>query len=445
MNKLVRSKFLIATAMAVAIAGLGLGASVFTQSSSAVAQDEVPGSTMVPKFSVDPLWPKPLPNHWLMGNVIGVSVDKDDNVWAVHRPGTLEAKESYLTRKESDCCVAAPDVIEWDKAGNVINSWGRDPGSATRGGHDWPSSNPGITVAPDGTVWLGANGGGQPGLPPGSAEFYAAAARPRPAAAPAGSATAGGEGGGEVGRYHDSFMLHFTADGKWLGEIGIANGSKGSLDTNNVRGVAAIRFLPDGTLVAADGYGNHRVSEWDPKTGKNVRIWGAYGKPPSDDPIPHYNPDSPQFGNPVHCAQPSNDGILYVCDSTNNRIQTFKFDGTYLHQYNLETNTKGDGAPWEIAFSTDKAEKFMYVSDGSNEKIHVFDRASMKELYAFGGGGRTPGEFYAVHSIVTDSKGNIITTETYRGQRVQKFLYKGLVPLSTLTAAKVVGGSIINP
>ncbi len=447
MTKLIRSKFLIASAMAVAIAGLGLGASVFTHSSSAEAQDSVPGSTMVPKFSVDPLWPKPLPNHWLMGNVIGVSVDKNDNVWAVHRPGTLEAKESYLTRKESDCCVAAPDVIEWDPAGNVINSWGRDPGKVDRGGHDWPSSNHGITVAPDGTIWLGANGGGQPGIAPGTAEFYAAqsaaaARRGAPRAAPAPAAAVEG---GDVGRYHDSFMLHFTTDGKWLGEIGTANGSKGSLDTNNVRGVAAIRFLPDGTLVAADGYGNHRVSEWDPKTGKNIRIWGAYGKPPSDAPIPHFNVDSPQFGNPVHCAQPSVDGILYVCDRTNNRIQTFKFDGTYLHQYNLETNTKGDGAPWEIAMSKDAAQKYMYVSDGSNEKIHVYDRAAMKELYSFGGGGRTPGEWYAVHSIVTDSKGNILTTETYRGQRVQKFMYQGLVPLSSLIAAKVVGGSIINP
>jgi WD40 repeat protein len=440
----------MATAMSVAIAGLGLGASMFTHGSSAGAQESVPGSTMVPKFSVDPLWPKPLPNHWLMGNVIGVSVDKNDNVWAIHRPGTLEAKESYLTRKESDCCVAAPDVIEWDPAGNVINSWGRDPGKVDKGGHDWPSSNHGITVAPDGTIWLGANGAGQPGLPPGSAEFYAAqtaaaARRAAPRAAPAAGAGGQGEGGGEVGRYHDSFMLHFTTDGKWLGEIGSANGSKGSLDTNNVRGVAQIRFLPDGTLVAADGYGNHRVSEWDPKTGKNVRIWGAYGKPPSDAPIPHYNVNSPQFGNPVHCAQPSNDGILYVCDRTNNRIQTFKFDGTYLNQYILEPNTKGDGAPWEIAFSRDPAQKYMYVSDGSNEKIHVYDRAAMKELYSFGGGGRTPGMWYAVHSIVTDSKGNILTTETYRGQRVQKFMYQGIVPLSSLIAAKVVGGSIINP
>ena len=168
MNKLISRKFLIGTAMTVAIAGLGLSV---MHSGSAVAQ-ATPGSTMVPKFSVDPLWPKPMPNHWLMGNVIGVGVDKQDNVWVVHRPGTLEAKESYLTRKESDCCVAAPDVLAFNQAGNVIHSWGRADAAK---GHDWPSSNHGITVAPDGTVWLGANGAGQPGLPPGTAEFYAAA------------------------------------------------------------------------------------------------------------------------------------------------------------------------------------------------------------------------------------------------------------------------------
>jgi hypothetical protein len=317
----------------------------------------------------------------------------------------------------------------------VIRSWGRDDAAKTVPNHDWPTSNHGVTVAPDGTVWIGANGAGQPpAYAPGSAAQFAR--------------TAGGpvEGGGEKGLYHDSFLLHFTQDGKYLSEIGHANGSKGSLDTENVRGVATIRFLPDGTMVAADGYGDHRVSEWDPKTGKNIRIWGAYGKPPTDDPmIRHYDVNSPQFGNPVHCAQPSIDQILYVCDRTNNRVQLFKFDGTYIKQFTILPNTQGEGAAWEIAFSKDPQQKFMYVSDGANQIIHVYDRQSLKELYSFGGGGRMPGLFYAVHSIVTDSKGDIFTTETYRGQRVQKFIYKGMVPLSTLVKAKIVGGSIINP
>jgi hypothetical protein len=429
-----RRKWLGAAALAGLLAGVA-----FHQDWIAPATAQGGGDVMVPMFAVDPLWPKPLPNNWILAATIGVSVDAHDNVWIVHRPQTLEQKETYLTRKEADCCTAAPDVLEFDAAGNLLRHWGKDPN------HDWPSSNHGITVDKDGNVWLGANGAGQPGPPPGSAAQFAAGGRrgAAPAPAPAPGTT---EGGGERGTYHDSFILKFSPDGKFLGEIGHANGSKGSLDTENVRGVAQIRILPEtNELVLADGYGNHRVSVWDAATMKFKRMWGAYGKPPSDDPIPHYDVNSPQFGNPVHCAEPSRDGLIYVCDRTNNRIQVFKTDGTYVNQYTMETDTKGDGSVWEIAFSRDPQQKFMYVSDGANEKIHVFDRKTMKELYWFGGGGRQPGQFYAVHSIVTNSKGDIFTTETYRGQRVQKFTYKGMVKLSTLIKMGVVGGSRINP
>jgi hypothetical protein len=423
----IRSRsFLMGAAFAALLAGFTLDPSAFHKGGFAQAQDVVPGSTMVPRFEVDPLWPKPLPNGWVFGSVIGLSMDAHDNIWIVHRPGSLDKEDSTGTRGEASCCTAAPDVMEFDEAGNVLHHFGK------AAGHDWPTSNHGITIDKDGNVWMGANGAAQPGPPPGSAAQFA----PGAAGAPV-------EGGVEKGIYHDSFLLKFTQDGKFLGEIGHANGSKGSLDTDNVKGVATIRFLPDGTLVAADGYGNHRVSEWNPKTMKNIRIWGAYGKPPSDDPIPHYNVNSPQFGNPVHCAEPSNDGLLYVCDRTNNRIQVFKFDGTFVKQYPVSVNTKALGSVWEIAFSKDPAQKFMYIADGSNEEIHVFDRQSMKELYAFGGGGRTPGEFYGVHSIVTDSKGNIFTTETWSGSRVQKFNYKGMVPLRSLLKKQVVGGSIV--
>ena len=407
------------------------GAQTLNVSLVSNAEAQAQGDPLVPWFEADPLWPKPLPNNWLTGSTIGLDVDSKDNVWIVHRPGTLQADETYLTRNAGTCCTAAPDVLEFDAAGNLIRSWGRDtPGIKD---HDWPTSNHGITVDKDGNVWLGANAAGQPpAYKPGSAEQFA---------------RRGGagfvEGGGEKGQYHDSFLLKYTPDGKFLGEIGKANGSKGSLDTDNVRGVATIRFLPDGTLVAADGYGNHRVSEWDPKTMKNIRIWGAYGKAPSDDPIPHYDVNSPQFGNPVHCAEPSTDAILYVCDRTNNRVQLFKFDGTYLKQFTIATDTKGSGAAWEIAFSKDPAQKFIYLTDGANEKIHVVDRQSLKELYAFGGGGHQAGQFYGVHSIRTDSKGNIFTTETYDGKRVQKFIFKGLAPLSQVLAKKTTGNSIL--
>jgi hypothetical protein len=449
MRNLVRSrKFLIGASFAGILAVLGVGQIALDQHIIGSANAQTPGDVMVPKFEVDPLWPKPLPNHWVIGSTIGLAADKQDNIWIIHRPATLEEKEVYATRKQADCCTAAPDVLEFSPAGDLMHHWGKVAG------HDWPSSNHGITVDDAGNVWLGANGGGQPAAyEPGSQAQFDAARAPRGARAPAPAATGGAASGAEggpggpcvEGKYHDSFMLKFTQDGKFLGEIGSANGSRGSLDKNNVCGVATIKFIP-GTneLVAADGYGNHRVSVWDPVTMKLKRMWGAYGKPPTDLIIPHYNPDSPQFGNPVHCASPSNDGLIYVCDRTNDRIQVFKNDGTFVKQYPLEVNTRGDGSAWEIAFSRDAAQKFMYVSDGSNEKIHVFDRASMKELYSFGGGGRQPGLFYAMHSIVTDSKGNIFTTETYRGQRVQKFIYKGMVPLSTLVKTGIAG-SIINP
>ena len=433
MRNIMRSrKFMLAAGVAGVLAILATGQAALHQNIIGSANAQAPGAIMVPVFQADGNWPKPLPNGWVIGSTIGLAVDTKDNVWIVHRPGTLAQKESYLTRHEADCCTAAPDVLEFDQKGNLMHHFGQVAG------HDWPSSNHGVTVDKAGNVWLGANGAAQPGPPAGSAEQFA----PRRPATP--GATPGAEGGGEAGRYHDSFILKFSQDGQFLGEIGTPNGSKGSLDTENVRGVAQIRFLPDGTLVAADGYGNHRVSEWDPVTMKLKRMWGAYGKPPSDDPIPHYNPDSPQFGNPVHCAEPSGDGLIYVCDRTNNRIQVFKFDGSYVNQYPIEVDSRGDGSAWEIAFSKDAAQKFMYISDGTNEKIHVWDRASMKELYWFGGGGRQPGQFYAVHSIVTDSKGDIFTTETYEGKRVQKFLYKGLKPLSQVLAMKTTGNSMIG-
>jgi hypothetical protein len=441
MKGLARSrKFLVGTGVGGLMAMAVMAPVAFHQSWIGGAQAQTPDDVMVPWFEVDPLWPKPLPNHWVLAMTIGLSMDAHDNVWIVHRPQTLEQKESYATRGEADCCTAAPDVLEFDPAGKLLRHWGRE--EVKGNGHDWPSSNHGITIDKDGNVWLGGNGAYQPGPAPGSAAQFAA--HPATPAAPAPGAFR--EGGGEVGIYHDSFILKFTPDGKYLGQIGKANGSKGSLDTENVRGVAQIRFLPQtNEIVLADGYGNKRVSIWDAATLKFKRMWGAYGKKPDDTPIPHYDVNSPQFGNPVHCAQPSNDGLIYVCDRTNDRIQLFKTDGTFVKQYVVKPNTKGDGSVWEIAFSRDPQQKFMYISDGANEDIHVFDRQTMKELYWFGGGGRQPGQFYAVHSIVTNSKGDIFTTETYRGQRVQKFVYKGMIRLGDLLKKRVVGGSLIDP
>ena len=229
-------------------------------------------------------------------------------------------------------------------------------------------------------------------------------------------------------------ILKFTQQGKFLLQIGKPEQSKGSNDPMNVKGAAKMFVDPKtDELIVADGYGNHRVAVFDAETGKYKRHWGAYGNKPDDTPLPRYNPADPpakQFRNPVHCAELSNDGLLYVCDRVNDRVQVFKPDGTFVKEAFIAKNTLGDGSVFDIAFSKDPQQKYIYLADGSNMKVHIIQRDTMEVLTTFGDGGRQPGQFYAVHSIATDSKGNIFTTETYRGQRLQKFLYKGLAAVT---------------
>jgi hypothetical protein len=368
-----------------------------------------------PMFEVDPLWPKPLPNHWLLGMTIGVSVDAQDHIWIVHRQGSLERMETYAQQNPvaADCCSAAPPVLEFDEAGNLIGHWG-GPGV----GYDWPASTHGITVDYKGNIWIGGNGNGVGGSMPAVARVGESEGNNGPAA------------------YHDSMILKFAQDGKFLMQIGKAGQSKGSNDVENLRGPAKIWVDPKTDEVyVADGYGNKRVIVFDADTGKYKRHWGAYGHKPDDTDPGKYNPNAPpdqQFRSPVHCAVLSNDNLLYVCDRANDRIQVFKPDGTFLKEKIFYPKTLGDGSIWDLAFSKDPQQSYLYASDGTNEKIHVLDRETLEVLTSFGDGGRQPGEFYGVHSIATDSKGNIFTTETYRGQRVQKFIYRGLESVTKL-------------
>jgi DNA-binding beta-propeller fold protein YncE len=368
------------------LAALGVGQSLLEKKAEAQAKSSV----QAPKFEVDPLWPKPLPNHWILGSTIGVSVDLQDHVWIIHRGGpTLDRKEIYATEKPpaSDCCVSAPPVLEFDQAGNLVGHFGGPTEE-----YEWPESNHGITVSSKGIVWIGGNGA------------------------------------------NDGHILKFTRAGKFVKQFGFQYASAGSNDLWAFNRVAKI-FLdePNNEAYVADGYGNKRVAVIDMDTGKIKRYWGAYGNKPDDTNLGPYNPNAPvaqQFRNPVHCAELSTDGLVYVCDRPNDRIQVFTKDGKFVKEIFVEKNTKGDGSTWDIAFSKDPQQKYFYLADGANEKIHVFDRASLTELTSFGDGGRQPGQFYAVHSIATDSKGNIYTTETYEGKRVQKFVYQGLRPVT---------------
>ena len=392
----------IGAGFAVAIITLAIASSVLERKAAVEA-----AGLQAPTFEVDPFWPKPLPNHWLIGMTIGVSVDAQEHVWIVHRQGSLEPGELHASSNPpiAQCCAAAPPVLEFDQAGNLLRHWG-GPGQ----GYDWPNSNHGITIDYKGNVWIGGNGRGPQG--------------------------GGGDNEGQVGggRFYDNMVLKFTQDGKFLMQIGKPNQSKGSNDVENLRLPAKTFIDKDANEVyVADGYGNHRVIVYDADTGKYKRHWGAYGHKPEDTDLGKYDPDAPpaqQFRNPVHCAEIANDGLLYVCDRVNDRIQVFHKDGTFVKEGFVEKRTLGSGSAWDVAFSKDPKQTYIYLADGENDRIHILLRDTLEVLTTFGEGGRQPGEFYGPHSIATDSKGNIYVTETYRGQRVQKFIYKGMAPVT---------------
>lgn len=377
---------------------------VAQQSIGRVVAAQSRGAVQAPRFEVDFMWPRPLPNHWVLGNAIGVWADERDHVWIVHRGSeTLANNEKGLELKFGDCCAAAPPVLEFDAEGRLVGHWG-GPGQ----GYDWPDSNHGIFIDAVGNVWIGGNGPG------------------------------------------DSHIVKFTRDGKFLAQYGKPNArlsgkdkqgnptfARNSHDPESFGRVAKIFVDPKANeAYIADGYFNKRVAVIDATTGKMKRFWGAYGKPPDDaiDNSP-YDPAAPvakQFRNPVHCADLSTDGLVYVCDRLNDRLQVFKPDGTFVQEVFLSKNTKLSGAVWDVAFSRDREQRFLYVADGINDRIYILERKTLELLTSFGDGGRQPGQFYGVHSIATDSKGNIFTTETWEGKRIQKFVYKGMAPVTTL-------------
>jgi DNA-binding beta-propeller fold protein YncE len=259
-----------------------------------------------------------------------------------------------------------------------------------------------------GNVWIGGNGRGTGRLEEGQV--------------------------GGLNPFVDNQVLKFTQAGKFLLQIGKPKASKGSNDPQNLRLPAKATVDPvTNDLYVADGYGNHRVIVYDAETGAYKRHWGAYGNKPDDVDLGPYKPDAPpaqQFRNPVHCAEMSVDRLLYVCDRANDRIQVFTPEGKFVKEMYIEKATLGSGSVWDIAFSKDAKQTYIYLADGENNQVHIIQRDTLQVLTSFGDGGRQPGEFYGVHSIATDSKGNIYTTETYRGQRVQKFVYKGMAAVT---------------
>jgi DNA-binding beta-propeller fold protein YncE len=379
-----------ATALIALIAALGLG--------QAVLEARGPQPVEAPRYEVDPFWPKPLPNGWVLGLVIGVGVDSRDHVYIIHRNNQLTpATELGKDSARADCCSQAPPVMEFDAEGNLVKAWG-GPGE----GYDWPRSNHGIAVDRFDNVWIGGNDA------------------------------------------QDAQVLKFTRDGRFLAQYGKGNlAGVDSKSKDRFGGVAKLTVDEGANEVyLADGYRNRRVAVLDQATGAVKRMWGAYGKEPVDVTPADFTDGrgtqgwsadkapAPYFRTPVHCADPSVDGLVYVCDRQNNRLQVFRKDGTYVKEAFFYPTTIGDGAVWDVAFSRDPQQKYVFVADGKNQRVMVVDRQSMQVLTTFGTGGRQPGQFFAVHSIAIDSKSNLYTTETYEGRRVQKFVYRGIGPVT---------------
>ncbi len=338
-----------------------------------------------PAFRVDPYWPKPLPNNWILGQVGGMTVDAQDNIWVFQRPRSLtdDEKGATLNPPRSKCCVPAPSVLVFDQAGNVVKSWGGPyTQSGDNHGYDWPLQEHGILVDNKGFVWLSGNG------------------------------------------ETDNMVLKFTTDGKFVKQLGKRGPLTSSTDLTQFGRVADLKLdAKANEIYVADGYGNHRVAVLDADTGDIKRIWGAYGKPPTDDKLPSYTPDSPQFANPVHCIGLSKGGLVYVCDRANNRVQVFQKDGTFVRQYVFDAKTQGSGSAWTLAFSPlDKKQKYFVLLDGTNnvmESVRVSDGAVVS---TFGGPGRNAGQFHWVHAGAFDSRGNFYTGEVDTGKRLQKWV-----------------------
>lgn len=359
---------------------MSLGCTKSTQTSNT---NEI--SKSIPNFDIDPFWPKPLPDKWLFGQVSGIAVDSEDHIWVIHRPKSLGLDEGGPEWELNELpFTPAPPVMEFDTEGNLLQAWG-GPGE----GFDWPEGEHGIFIDHEDNVWIGSASGKS---------------------------------------NNDQQILKFKSDGTFLLQIGKAGKTGGSNDTTLLgRPTDIVVDSMANEVYISDGYINRRVIVFDSNTGKYKRHWGAYGNKPNDAEQSKFDPDKPspkQFGEVVHAVRISNDGLVYVCDRSNNRIQVFKKDGEFIFEEFIAKNTEGLGSTWDMDFSHDPQQKFIYVADGTNQCIWILERENLKTVRNFGRIGRYAGQFIWVHSIAVDSKGNIYTGEVYTGKRAQKFIFK---------------------
>ena len=386
----------------------GVGSSIVEDAAEEQRAALESGGGLAPMFEVDPLWPKNLPNHWLMGATIGVDVDSRDHIWVVHR----NTPDQFVARTEiglvqdpplSECCAPGPPVLEFDQEGNLLSSWG-GPGTET-GDYTWPVSNHGITIDHMDNVWIGGNGG------------------------------------------PDSHVLKFARDGSFLKQFG----SFGARAAGEEDG----RALFERDSHAADSFGRVAKIGIDPDANEAYLADGL----PEPARCRHRHGDRRAQAllgrvrqrarrrrrpRPLHAgrgarAAVSRSGALLGrsrttawCTSATGPRTGFRCSrrtGPSSRKRSSRRTPCRRGSTWDIDFSHDAEQTYLYLADGQNMKVYILLRETLEVLTAFGDGGRQPGMFFAVHSIAVDSDGNIYTTETYEGSRVQKFIYKGMGPI----------------
>jgi DNA-binding beta-propeller fold protein YncE len=335
----------------------------------------------VPKYVVDPTWPKPLPGVMVTGRAGGICVDAQDHVFEVNR-GDLQDKELSTG-------TPAPVVLEYDPDGNLVNSWGD--------GKTTPKSPHGCFVDNENNFWFVGN---QDGV----AQKWT----------------------------HDGskLLLQIGTKGVFDSSTGLFTGRPMNRSHTSLFNPADVVTDPtNGDVYVADGYGNRRIVVFD-KTGNYLRQWGSQG---TNEEEAAGNPGV--FMDVVHCVRIGNDGLVYVCDRHDNRIEVFDKMGNFKRNIWVKTkcaecvnypevktpDPTNWGTTWWIQFSHDPAQKLLYVADGLYEQVHVLDRETGNEIAHFGRPGHQIGEFDHCHTMAVDSKENIYIAETDWGKRVQKF------------------------
>jgi hypothetical protein len=396
-----------------------------------------------PTYRVAPLWPMPFPDDsWVIGSVSGVTVDSQNHIWVLHRGNdSLEGNEKGMipaagrggvpgVPSSSVCCMSAPVVLEYDASGKFLGGWG-GPSST----YAWPQTSGGIAVDAKGNVWIAAAGADAP--PPAAGRGRGAP----PAAGARGAAPEPGRGAAAQAAAPppppaDAHVLKFSRTGIHMLTIGTPGKMDGADSQTTLNRPTAIAYDSAANEVFVADSGNRRIVVFDADKGAYKRHWFAYGEKTAGAAAPPYDPNAgpAKSFRDVTCVEIARDGMVYVCDKSSNRIQVFDKTGKFVKEGFIAKNTLGGivagsfgaplnaaGAVWDIAFSSDPKQTFLFVADGQNKKIHVVNRDTLTEVGAFGSGGRYPGQFLAVAAVATDAQGNVYTGELHHGKRVQKF------------------------